>query len=121
MYFYLAAALCSEAEKAFNMRLYKFVTDLGHTAYLPQLHAGTVTDLIRTGADENAIRRKIFDSDISFLHQCDSLLILLDGRTLDEGACFELGYMHALGKPCFGFKTDPRSCIRGKDNLMIVT
>lgn len=35
-------------------------------------------------------------------------LINLDGRVVDEGAAFELGFAHALGKQCVGYRTDVR-------------
>ena len=63
--------------------------------------------------------RILFNSDIEALNWCDTLLILLDGRVPDEGACFELGYSFALGKKCIAYKTDSRSFMFGLDNLMI--
>lgn len=43
----------------------------------------------------------------------------MDGRTIDEGACVELGYGYALGKICYGLKTDPRTMMNGQINPMI--
>jgi nucleoside 2-deoxyribosyltransferase len=43
----------------------------------------------------------------------------MDGRTIDEGAAFELGYAFALGKACVGLKTDARSLFTFGDNPMI--
>jgi nucleoside 2-deoxyribosyltransferase len=58
-------------------------------------------------------------TDLETMRLCDCILINLDGRTVDEGACFELGYMYSMSKLCIGIKTDSRSLIRGKNNLMI--
>ena len=49
---------------------------------------------------------------------CDTVLFLFDGRVLDEGACFELGYCFAKGKRCIGYKTDARAFIDEFDNVM---
>ncbi|MGY3362466.1 nucleoside 2-deoxyribosyltransferase [Bradyrhizobium sp. GM0.4] len=46
-------------------------------------------------------------------------MIVLDGRTVDEGAAFELGYAFAAGKVCVGLKTDPRMLLPIGDNPMI--
>jgi hypothetical protein len=47
------------------------------------------------------------------------LIIVLDGRAVDEGAAFELGYAYALGKPCYGLKTGPRQLLAIGNNPMI--
>lgn len=43
----------------------------------------------------------------------------MDGRSIDEGASFELGYAFALGKVCVGLKTDNRTLLAIGDNPMI--
>ena len=71
----------------------------------------------RTYAEEAA--EKIFRRDLALLESCDILIINLDGRVPDEGACVELGYAYAKGKPCFGLKTDIRVSEFGIYNMMI--
>jgi nucleoside 2-deoxyribosyltransferase len=61
----------------------------------------------------------IYKKDIDELNKCNLLLIILDGRTIDEGAAFELGFMKALRKPCFGFQTDSRRLHNNMNNPMI--
>lgn len=119
MYLYIAAPLCCESEKSFNLKLNDFVKSTGHITYLPQLDGGVMSDFVKAGMNEEQVRKKLFELDISKMNECNGILLLLDGRTIDEGACFELGYMFSLGKTCFGFKTDSRSFIRGKNNLML--
>jgi nucleoside 2-deoxyribosyltransferase len=119
MYIYIAAPLCSEAEKSFNIKLNNFIKKLGIKTYLPQLDGGIMSEIVATGEDEEKTRERLFNIDINKMKECDTILIVLDGRTIDEGACFELGYVCCLGKTCLGFKTDSRSFIRGKNNLMI--
>jgi nucleoside 2-deoxyribosyltransferase len=46
-------------------------------------------------------------------------LIILDGRAIDEGAAFELGFATAFGKLCVGLQTDPRRLIASRNNPMI--
>lgn len=62
----------------------------------------------------------IFRSDIEAIRTCDALVIVLDGRSVDEGAAFELGYACAIGKSCFGLQTDPRRLLPVGNNPMIV-
>lgn len=44
---------------------------------------------------------------------------MLDGRAIDEGVSFELGYMFAMGKPLFGIQTDIRKPYLTGNNPMI--
>ena len=119
MYIYIAAPLCSEAEREFNERLNSFLQRKGIKTYLPQVDGGFLDEMVHQGVDEDEARRLLFIKDLDAMHNCDTLLIVLDGRTIDEGACFELGFMYSKEKRCFGFKTDSRSYIRGKNNLMV--
>lgn len=116
---YLAAPLCSEAERAFNLKLRDFVAALGFRTYLPQLDGGLLTDLVRQGHDEVQARGRLFEGDCDAVRNADLCLAVLDGRTIDEGVCVELGIAFTLGKTCVGFKTDSRTAIRGHDNLMV--
>jgi nucleoside 2-deoxyribosyltransferase len=61
-----------------------------------------------------------FLKDTKEIRKCDILIIVLDGRVPDEGACLELGYAFALGKKCVGLKTDSRALHYGLDNPMIM-
>lgn len=115
----MASPLCCNSEKEYNLKLNDFVKSYGHSTYLPQLDGGVLSEFVKQGFDEDTIRKKLFDLDVLKMTECDSILINLDGRSIDEGACFELGFMSALGKACFGLKTDSRSFIRGRNNLMI--
>jgi nucleoside 2-deoxyribosyltransferase len=61
----------------------------------------------------------VFEEDDRMIRQCDILLIVLDGRTVDEGAAFELGLAYGLGKDCYGIQTDVRRLLPYGNNPMI--
>ena len=42
------------------------------------------------------------------LNACDFCVALLTGADHDSGTSLELGYLYALGKPCFGLTDDVR-------------
>ncbi len=42
------------------------------------------------------------------IRSCDIVLGVLDGPELDSGTASELGFAAALGKKCFGLRTDFR-------------
>jgi nucleoside 2-deoxyribosyltransferase len=119
MRIYIAAPLFSDAEKRFNAELDKFLTDLGFQTFLPQRDGFEKAQMDKTHSSE-LVNRRIFSKDSEEIKKCDILLIVLDGRAPDEGACVELGLAFALKKKCVGIKTDTRSLMDGQDNPMIL-
>lgn len=116
---YIASPLSNPTERAFNVTLRDLVQSVGYDTYLPQEDGGLLSDLVRQGLDEEQVRQHLFRLDCDAVERADVLLAVLDGRVIDEGVCVELGIAHALSKTCIGLKTDTRSSIRGRDNLMV--
>lgn len=115
---YLAGPLFSLAEKSFNSNLKKLLTHY-FNVYLPQEDGGLMVDMIREGMHPKIAAKKVFDGDIQAMEECDLFLMILDGRTIDEGAAFELGFAYANNKPCYGLKTGPRQLLATGNNPMI--
>jgi nucleoside 2-deoxyribosyltransferase len=115
---YLAAPLFSEAELRFNIQV-KEILDSYFEVYLPQEDGGLMVDMIKQGMSPTSAARKVFDSDIKAIQHCDILVIILDGRSVDEGAAFELGYALAIGKICIGLQTDIRTLLPYGNNPML--
>lgn len=115
---YLAAPLFSEAELKFNIQV-KEILDSYFEVYLPQEDGGLMVDMIENGISPTSAARIVFELDIKAIQQCDILLIILDGRSIDEGAAFELGYASAMGKICIGLQTDIRKLFLYGNNPML--
>jgi nucleoside 2-deoxyribosyltransferase len=115
---YLAAPLFSRAELTFNLEL----TDILEKyldVYLPQRDGGKVVDLVEKGVPVKDAYKSIFERDLEALANAHALIIVLDGRTIDEGAVFELGFAFSTGKHCIGLQTDPRRLLPLGNNPMI--
>lgn len=104
---YVAAPLFSAAERAFNEKLKAALTPVLNV-FLPQQDGMLIVDLLRTGASFDEAARAVFACDVNAVSKSDGLLIVLDGRAVDEGAAFELGLAYALKKTCVALQTDPR-------------
>jgi len=115
---YLAAPLFSEAELKFNLSLTKRI-EASLDVFLPQRDGGKLVDLIARGVEERTAYKSIFDRDLRALEAASALIIVLDGRAIDEGAAFELGYAYARSNQCFGLQTDPRRLLPAGNNPMI--
>lgn len=115
---YVAAPLFSMAELSFNISLRLSLNE--HVdVFLPQEDGDLVVTLIAEGMSALAARDHVFHTDLLAIQRCDILLLVLDGRSVDEGAAFELGYAFALGKQCIGLQTDPRRLLPSGNNPMI--
>lgn len=115
---YLAAPLFSKAELTFNLELTELLEKY-LDVYLPQRDGGKVVDLVAKGVPVKDAYKSIFDRDLEALTNAHALLIVLDGRTIDEGAVFELGFAYSTGKRCVGLQTDPRRLLPLGNNPMI--
>lgn len=115
---YIAAPLFSRAELSFNGCIKNMLSPY-FDIYLPQEDGDLLTDCVKHGDLLEQASKKIFLSDIKALENCNILLIILDGRSIDEGAAFELGYAFALGKECIGLQTDTRRLLPLGNNPMI--
>ena len=115
---YIAGPLFNEAEKSFNRQLKKILSPY-YEIYLPQEDGGLMIDMIHSGIPPDIASNEVFNIDIQAINKCDFLLLILDGRTIDEGAAFELGYAYALGKKILGLRTDARQLFIYGNNPMI--
>ena len=115
---YLAAPLFSESEKQYN-RYLKDILQPYFDVYLPQEDGKLLVDLVKNGMNADEAEKIVFCNDVDAIAESDVLLILLDGRAVDEGAAFELGYAYSLGKQCIGLQTDPRRLLLTGNNPML--
>lgn len=116
---YIAAPLFCDAEKTYNLAVDAALRTADITTYLPQRDGGEGAAMVAAGMDPVQVREQLFSADVNAVHRCDLLVMLLDGRVPDEGACVELGLAHAWDKPCFGLQTDIRRFADQSNNLMI--
>lgn len=115
---YLAAPLFSISERQWNISLRNRLGEFCDV-YLPQEDGALLVDLVANGVPVQEAKSTIFARDIEAIERCNILLLVMDGRVIDEGASFELGYAYSRGKICIGFKTDVRSLLSIGDNPMI--
>ena len=115
---YIAGPLFSKAELDFNKKIKSLLLPY-FNVYLPQEDGDLLAEKEKSGEDSKIARRRIFTQDLKAIDDCDYILTILDGRTIDEGACFELGYAFALNKTCVGFQSDPRRLLFSGNNPMI--
>ena len=115
---YLAGPLFSEAEIAFNLGMRDLLKKY-FDVYLPQEDGGLMVDMLKQGVPLDAAQQLVFSSDVTAMRAADYVLIILDGRSVDEGAAFELGFAYAIGKTCIAYQSDPRRLLPSGNNPML--
>lgn len=117
---YLAGPLFCVSETERNRELGELLRSEGFEVFLPQeIDSGITDNDLKDSKSKIALSMRIFRKDIGEIDRSDILLMNLDGRVPDEGACVELGYAYSKGKCCIGIKTDIRTAEYGMDNMMI--
>jgi nucleoside 2-deoxyribosyltransferase len=117
---YLAAPLFNDMERAFNLAIADALSAYVDV-FLPQRDGQLLKELVAAGVPISAARAIIFRGDLRAIENSQMLIAILDGRTVDEGVAFELGYARAFGKHCIGLKSDDRVMLPTGDNPMIVS
>ena len=115
---YIASPLFSSAERSTNEEM-ALILERWCDVFVPQRDGYLLTTLIERGMGVNEAYSLVFKKDIAAIAHCDAVVINLDGRTIDEGAAFELGYAYANSKLCVGYRTDVRVLLRWGLNPMI--
>lgn len=116
---YIASPLFSDAERSTNEAMC-FILEKYCDVFLPQRDGHLITNLITKGLSVEDAYSFVFKKDVDAIRRCDAVIINLDGRSVDEGAAFELGLAYALNKLCVGYRTDVRVLLQWGLNPMIV-
>ena len=59
--------------------------------------------------DYDAGDYEIYSNNIEHLNECNIMVAILDGKDVDSGTAFEIGYFEAQNKVVLGLLTDTRS------------
>ena len=115
---YVAGPLFNESERGLNRDIRDILARC-FNVYLPQEDGGLMSEMVASGVRPSIAARRVFLGDTKAIEQSDILLLILDGRSVDEGAAFELGVASAQGKHCYGLQTDVRRLLPYGNNPMI--
>lgn len=100
---YIAAPLFSEMERNYIDKLvYKFSQELN----LDELEDFYVP---HRDNEYNDFESNIYSKNLEYLDHCDIMIALLDGKDVDSGTAFEIGYFEAQNKIVLGLLLDKRS------------
>ncbi len=94
---YISGPLFTECERNTLEKIDRLCTSLGFQTALPHRDVGFSTD-----------RKRIFERDLALLDGCDTVVAILNGKDVDSGTAWEIGYAYSKGKKIFGIFDDLR-------------
>jgi nucleoside 2-deoxyribosyltransferase len=115
---YFAAPLFNRRERQFNESLVQQL-ECYVDVFLPQRDGTLLVDMLAAGVPQCVAERRVFEQDCKAMTHANLLIAVLDGGHIDEGVAFEIGFAHALHKPCIGLQTDVRRALLSGNNPMI--
>lgn len=116
---YFAAPLFNERERAFNLHLASEIEKRGASVFLPQRDGALLVNMLDAGVAQSVAERRVFIQDTDAMIGASIGVAILDGAVVDEGVAFEIGFLFARGKVCFGLQTDVRRALPSGNNPMI--
>jgi nucleoside 2-deoxyribosyltransferase len=115
---YLASPLGFSSEwKTYKDKIKRRLNELGHTVvdpwdqpFRPTIEeASTIEDWSARLTAFKSVATRIGRANEEMIRACDIVLGVLDGLELDSGTVSEIGFAAALGKKCYGLRTDFRN------------
>ena len=117
---YLAAPLFTPQERELNLTITGIIERMPkHTVFLPQRDGILLGEQVRNGEDVLELKRQIFLKDVKAIEASDMVFAVLNGRVVDEGVAFEMGFAFAKGMKCWAYKDDCRQLLESGDNPML--
>ena len=104
---YFAGPMFNQGEKDFNLKITNILEEYGYEVFLPQRDG--IEAALLEGKTSEEKTELIFEKDVSEILKADIVIMNIDGRVPDEGACVELGIAYANNKRCYGIMTDTRT------------
>lgn len=125
---YCSGPLFSPEERSAMAEIATVLKSAGYETFLPQRDGlepvflpflNSPLNIAALGLSKLA-DRSVFRFDLhQLVNRCDVLVMNVNGRVPDEGACVEAGIAFALGKPVVLYKDDARTVFNGLDNAML--
>lgn len=117
---YFAAPFFCVQEKNFNNEFVSILEKSGLTVFYPARDGIIAKGELNSGKDWECISEKVWECDTSAINNSKVVLAILDGRTIDEGVCIEIGFAAAKNKPIIAFNSDDRKVFAWGHNPMVL-
>ena len=117
---YLAAPLFTPHERELNLKITGMIERMSkYEVFLPQRDGILLGKHTKTSESVAELKRQVFIRDVQAIERSDIVFAVLNGRVVDEGVAFEMGFAFAKGLKCWAYKDDWRQLLETGDNPML--
>ncbi len=117
---YFAAPFFCKGEKELNLKLLTQIENLGYKVFYPPRDGLVAKEKITSTTNWDFISNKTWACDTEAIINSKLIFAVLDGRSIDEGVCVEIGFAAANQKTIIGYSTDDRTQFPWGHNPMIL-
>jgi len=117
---YFAAPFFSIAERKLNGQLIAAMEDRGLKVYSPARDGIVAKNELNADVDWRCIAARVWNCDTTAISNSKVIFAVIDGRTIDEGVCVEIGFAAAKMKPIVAFSSDDRKQFPWGHNPMVI-
>lgn len=117
---YFAAPFFSEAERDFNQKIVSIIENSNISVFYPPRDGLIAKDKLNIATNWKEISENIWDCDTGAILECQLVLAVTDGRSIDEGVCVEIGFAAAHAKKIIAFSSDDRTQFPWGHNPMVL-
>lgn len=117
---YFAAPFFSAAERDLNYRLIAAMETKGLKVFSPARDGIVAKDELASYEDWKRIAARVWGCDTAAINDSRVLFAVIDGRSIDEGVCVEIGFAAAKMKPIVAFSSDDRKQFPWGHNPMVL-
>jgi len=117
---YFAAPFFNVAERELNSKLVAAMEAQGLSVFSPARDGFVAKDQLGDSTHWTEIAAQVWACDTDAINRSKILFAVIDGRSIDEGVCVEIGFAAAKMKPIIAFSSDDRKQFPWGHNPMVI-
>lgn len=117
---YYAAPFFSESERELNTRIIFALEAKGLRVFSPSRDGIIAKEEVGGSTSWEDISAQVWECDTRAIMNSRSVFAVIDGRSIDEGVCVEIGFAAAMKKPIVAFNSDDRRQFAWGHNPMVI-
>ncbi len=117
---YYAAPFFNASERELNARIISVLEAQGLRVFSPSRDGIIAKEEMDRSASWADVAARVWECDTQAIVNSRAMLAVIDGRSIDEGVCVEIGFAAAMKKPIVAFNSDDRMQFVWGHNPMVV-
>lgn len=117
---YFASPFFCNSERDFNSRMIAALESRGLKVFSPIRDGIVAKDEFVGSNNWKEVASRVWDCDIRAIESSKLIFAVIDGRSIDEGVCVEIGLAAGMKKTIVAFNSDDRKKFPWGHNPMVI-